>query len=473
MSPIPIKKIPIDLTKDTPSKVTAEELKGELNAIGLRCKETRIEKLEKYIEETVSTFADGNTQGFGIFKYNSPEVAEFYEKGYTVKSISELAPLTETIHSNWKPTDTAPYMTDLVAVANPKHFDYLLANYTGFAGKKSSEQYTKNNTTVDAIKEQFTKIALNISSTLVNDLDKDQMEAVFNKTIAPVDPSNENYDSGTQNRNILLVKGYNESKKECDAIGVINVEYRLQISDYKEKKDKHKTYTLDVTVRTSLYTDTSKLEAEVTYLQNIFKNTMFFDSAIPFNPEVKIYDALPPEIKDTFIHSLPLEQTKNNIISCMVLYAPDLENIGCIDNRNSEGQAQYSKTITSGFTFTFGQKISAGLKYSAGTLLTKAEFSASIEISFTEQWNKSQSETITFSVPKNAVAYLYQGYLQCAVLEFNTDTFKYSYKETGRFLSNIIKTTPKPIDTKPITMMNTGRIYAEDKPDELPLWESL
>ena len=77
MSPIPIKKIPIDLTKDTPSKVTAEELKGELNAIGLRCKETRIEKLEKYIEETVSTFADGNTQGFGIFKYNSPDVAEF------------------------------------------------------------------------------------------------------------------------------------------------------------------------------------------------------------------------------------------------------------------------------------------------------------------------------------------------------------------------------------------------------------
>lgn len=473
MSPIPIKKIPINLTKDTPSKVTAEELKEELNAIGLRCKETRIEKLEKYIEETVSTFGNGNTQGFGIFKYNPPDVAEFYEKGYTSKSIAELAPLTETIHSNWKPTDACPYMTDLAVVGNSKHFDYLLDNYSGFAGKKSSQQYKKNDTTVDAVKKQFTSIALNISSTLVDDLDKDQMEAVFNKTIAPVDPSSTNYDSDTQSRNILLVKGYNESKKECDAIGVINVEYRLQISDYKEKKDTHKSYTLDVAVRTSLYTDTSKLEAEVTYLQNIFKNTMFFDAGIPFNPEVKIYDSLPPEVKDTFIHSLPMEQTKNNIISCMVLYAPDLENIGCIDNTNSEGQAQYSKTITSGFTFTFGQKISAGLKYSAGTILTKAELSANIEISFTEQWNKSQSETVTFTVPKNAVAYLYQGYLQCAVLEFNTDTFKYSYKEKGRFLSNIIKTAPKPIDTEPVTRMSTRRMCTADKLTELPLWESL
>lgn len=92
-------------------------------------RETRIEKLEQYIQETISTFADGNTQGFGIFQYNSPDVAEFYEKGYTSKSIAELAPLTENIHSNWKPTDASPYMTELVVVGNPKHFDYLLANY--------------------------------------------------------------------------------------------------------------------------------------------------------------------------------------------------------------------------------------------------------------------------------------------------------------------------------------------------------
>ena len=37
MSPIPIKRIPIELEKDFPSKVTPEELKKELNAIGLTC----------------------------------------------------------------------------------------------------------------------------------------------------------------------------------------------------------------------------------------------------------------------------------------------------------------------------------------------------------------------------------------------------------------------------------------------------
>lgn len=465
----PVFKIPIDLTKDVPSKATTEELKKELNDIGLCCAETRDEKLEQYIKETLDKFPEGEIQGFGIYEYQPPSAEEFFERGVTTKSFLEIAAPIEGLHSNWKPNDANPYTIDLTTIGTPEHFDYLMDKYSGFAGRKQSQTYNENDTTVNAIKSQFTKIATCISSTLVDDLDKEQMEAVFSRIIATEDPGSANYDSGLQNRIIYIVKGYKDH--ECEAIGVINVAYQLKIEDFKEKKTRHKSYHLNVTVRTSLYTDLNVLNAEIIFIKTNFKKAMFFSKySIPLLVEIKIYEALPPACKDTFIHSLPLEQTQNDIISTMVVYAPDFENIGCIDNTGSEGQAQYSKTITSGFTFTAGQKISSGLNFSAGSLISKAEFSINLEISFTEQWNSSQSETVTFTVPKNSKAFLYQGYLQAAVLEYNTKTFHYSYKKQGRFLSNIIKTTPKPIDTKPAKLISE-KVSQNMEPEELPLWE--
>lgn len=462
--------IPIHLEPDTPSKVTAEELKKELNDIGLYCKDTRVEKLRQYIAETLDQFPDGTLQGFGVYRYQPPALEEFFQKGFTSKPVSELFQSIDDIHSNWKPTSIEKHMVKLSAIAVPEHFDYLKEHYLGFAGSKSQEHYEQKDSTVDAIKTLFVKTALNISSALIENLDKNQMEAAFTKIISPVDPGNIDYDSDVQNRNVYLVKDY--SNDVCQGFGVLNVEYHLVINNYKEKKSLHTRYTLDVTVRASLYADDSELDAEMEYLKTIFKNTMFFGRNSAVSPEVKIYDVLPLADEDTFIHSLPLEQTQNDIISCMVLYGPELENIGCIDNTDSDGQAQYSKTTTSGFTFTFGQKIAAGFKYEAGIVFTKAEFNIGFEISFTEQWNKSQSETVTFTVPKQTKAYLYQGYLQCARLEYNVKTFKYSYHETGRFLSNIIKTTPKPIDAHPARMVkNTADVSVLST--ERPLWEQL
>lgn len=300
--PIPVFKIPIDLTKDTPSKVTPEELKKELNDIGLRCGETRVEKLEQYIRETLDQFPDGKVQGFGIYEYRPPAAEEFFEKGFTTKSLFDLAVSIDDLHSNWKPDDAVPYMTKLAIIGVPEHFDCLKEKYTGFAGCKQSQTYDENDTTVNAVKSQFTRIATSISSTLIDELDKNQMEAVFSKIIAPVDPGSANYDSGLQNRNIYLVKGYTEH--ECEAIGIINVEYQLKIYDYKDKKTLHKSYHLDVTVRTSLYNDLNPLYAEVEFIKSTFKNAMFFSKfSIPLNVDVKIYDTLPPACEDTFIHS--------------------------------------------------------------------------------------------------------------------------------------------------------------------------
>ena len=129
---IPIPKIPIRLKADTPSKVTPEELKAELNSIGLYCSETRVENLRRYIDETV--------QGFGMFEYDRPKQEELLEKGYTSRDIWEIAVPLNDIHNNWQPCDVAPYMAQLSDVGYPEHFDYLMKHYMGFSGVKSGDR---------------------------------------------------------------------------------------------------------------------------------------------------------------------------------------------------------------------------------------------------------------------------------------------------------------------------------------------
>lgn len=467
MNPIPVPRVQVYLTEDSPSKITPEELQKELSGIGLSCKLARIENLKCYIKDTLQMFPDGTVQGYKICRYNPVEISEFIQNGCTRKLLSEVI-TDEDIHANWKPTDTCPYMAQLAAVGFPEHFDYLKNNYKTFAGVKSSNTYKKNDTTVDAIKTQFVEIATNISSILINDMDKSLLEASLTKIIAPIDPGESDYDSGIQNRSIFLVNGYDPSTSTCESIGVLNVEYHLFIKNYKEKKSAHQTYHLDVTVRTSLYNDITQLMNEVMFIQAHLKGKMFFKGNIPFSTDIEIFESLPPANNNTFIKSLPLEQTENDIISVMVCYCPDLNNVGIIDNTGSDGSATYSKTITSGFSFTTGQKISAGAKYAAGALFTKAEFNVNLEISFTEQWNNSQSETITFSVPKGSKAYLYQGMLNCALLEYNIKTFTFEYKEMGVFQTNLIQTSPKPIGSAAPKF--TAPVLTSDTP---PLWQTI
>ena len=41
-----------------------------------------------------------------------------------------------------------------------------------------------------------------------------------------------------------------------------------------------------------------------------------------------------------------------------MLYAPNLQNVGSIDNTNSDTTTDYSKSVTSGFTFSTSQALS-------------------------------------------------------------------------------------------------------------------
>jgi hypothetical protein len=93
-----------------------------------------------------------------------------------------------------------------------------------------------------------------------------------------------------------------------------------------------------------------------------------------------------------------------------------------------------------------GQKISVGAEFEAGVVFAKGKFSIDLEFSFSEQWNNSQTETISFSTPGRKKAFTYQGYVLCRKLRFSPETGTFAYVESeGRFLSNILKTSELPI----------------------------
>src|SRR5262245_31637500 len=82
--------------------------------------------------------------------------------------------------------------------------------------------------------------------------------------------------------------------------------------------------------------------------------------------QVKIFSALPPNSQDTFDNSLQVTSTDPNPIAA-VLYAPDLQNIGCLDNTASGVESSWGKTVTTGFslatTVTFSIELQAEVNF--------------------------------------------------------------------------------------------------------------
>ena len=277
--PFPVSQIPLDLTKDTPTKVDVAELRQELNAIGLTCRETTLSRLEKSKNEVLDRISDGEFEGFQFYHTaDKAQIARHVQGGKPLLSLDQVVLLDGVPHAEWKPSSTVPFSELLYAVGQPGHFDLLKEQYLTFPGQESNQTYTGQRTTVEAIKDIFVEIANNIASAIVTGLNKPLMEAALANILRPVPEGATNYDSGLQNRSILLVTGYDG--KYAQGIGVVNVEYRLQIKDYKEKKKgRHNESTLNVAVRAVTYTELKELEAEVAFLKAHLKNRMFVPEA--------------------------------------------------------------------------------------------------------------------------------------------------------------------------------------------------
>lgn len=468
--PFHITHIPIKLKPDTPTKVDVTELRDELHSIGLTCSDTALEKLVQYKGEVLDRFPNGKFQGFQFFRNaDKQQIAGLLKDGGVITSLDQVILLDPSLHAQWQIMENVPMSEHLCAVGQPKHFDFLMEKYTTFPGQKSYQEYKNNETTAKAVKDIFVKIASNISSALISGLDKPSMEATLARIISPVPDTATDYDSGLQNRSIKLVLDYDKEHQEAEGIGVVNVEYRLTIKDYKDKKSHHNESVLTVTVRAATYTDPQELKDEVEYLKTYFKDHMFVPEGIPVpDSHITVYNKRPPANSDTFIHSLPLEQTENDIFPVMVMYGPDLEDVGFIDNTQSRAEVTYSESVTCGFSASFGTKIGVGVQMTADAGIVKAGVSFNIEVSFSEQWNESRTEQVSYKVPGGAKSYLYRGYFTCAVLKYNAVTMEYTYEPPLNFKSNVFKTTEEPID------LNSDVIYEMLKAaGPKPLWESL
>jgi hypothetical protein len=445
--PIPKKRVPIQLEKQEPTQLTVESLKEQFDNMGLTCAHTDPARLEKYKNEVQERFFPGQNQSFAINRPTpSLDGRPFYNSIYGDSDAPFLG-YEEASKSDWKPEGSGlGYSTQLSTVAFPRNFQFLMVNRPSFNGNQSEEKTTKGKyATVDAVKNMFVQVGVEASASLVKGLDKTTLNSILSNAIAPLNEKNVKDYYNADSRVVFLVDNYDPETNQADAIGVLGIDWRLTIVDYKEKKKSptHDT-TLIVSTRSVLYDDLNALDGDLQFIKSHFGADLF-GGIPPRSKKLKIFEKLPPANQDTFDQSLPVI-AKDDFVDVIVLYAPDLQSVGAIDNSDSDIQTTYSKTIASGFTFSMSEKISVGAEFEAGVVFAKGKFSVGLEVSFTEQWNESQSETISFSAPGRKKAFTYQSYLLSRHLRFNPSdgSFKYSGSE-GRFLTNVLKTTEAPI----------------------------
>lgn len=183
-------------------------------------------------------------------------------------------------------------------------------------------------------------------------------------------------------------------------------------------------------------------------------NIEFIERSIPVKKkDFKVFDELPPAGVEAFNFGVPLDDD-SKYADVIILYSPDLKMIGHLDNTHSAASSTYTTSVTSGFTFSMGQKISTGFKMEAGVVFAKAEWSIGFELSFSEQWNTSHTETTSVTVPGEKQAFLYQGTLRSIKLRFDPEKKTYRYTEVGNFETKTVKTVDTPI-TGGVNKVNT------------------
>jgi hypothetical protein len=471
--------IPINLVAQDASKVTPQDLKTELDALYLRCPDTEIDKLQGYINAVRDRLPpEGGLTAIGFSEYKAGFSAEDYGTLDTTALTAEDITTELEIQGPWKPTDFPPCSGELEVIGFPPHFDLLLQRNTPPFGGHKGEQKSSGIGTVESLKNLFTSIAYTISGQFVSELDKASMEAAFVKTIdAATLPTDTDLDIEANRSIKITTPPYRDKNGQMcvNGFGVCNVSWKLHVDNYKRKsKDggNYNQYNLTVTVRAVTYTDEETAQHDAEYVTTLLKDKLFFANplSIPVPTHIDVFPSLPPECADTYQQGLPLETGGGDYCDVIILYHAGLNNIGCLDNTDSDCTAGYSRSITSGFTFSTGHKLNTGMNFSVEAGIVSAGVTVDFEISFNEQWNTSQTEALTFTVPGGSAAYLYQGYIGSAVLRHDLNTNTYSYTDYATFQSNLVVTSATRLNKADLTTVMKRSPSAVGANGKLPLW---
>lgn len=447
---IPARRVSLQLTKTDPSEVTPEDLKNQLNDVGLDCGFTDPKLLKRFRREVLSSFPDGQMQSYGISRFAAATADG--SPAYTSEFADPTLPyagLDEAAVADWRPTDSAlGYTRKLEYIQYPAHFDYLEMYRPAFNGRTDKYPIQKKVLpTVEAIKQLFIEVGYSASSALVKGLDKTTLQALLYKAIKVPENPGDNYEEN-DSRVVFIVDNYDAQADSAQAIGVLSIHWSLFVKNYKEKKEepKHDT-SLQMTVRSVVYDDIDALENDVAFVKAHFKSNLFqprFKGIKPKKQEVKIYEELPVASEAVFNTGVPVI-SKEDYVEVIVLFAPNIQNVGVMDNSQSDVESTYSKSVTSGFTFSMSQTIATEFNFEAGILFAKAGFKLNISVSFTEQWNNSETETFQFKVAGGKIGYTYQGYLNAIHLRYLPGSDSYKYMDKATFVTNILKTSNEPI----------------------------
>ncbi|MCP2256520.1 hypothetical protein LX15_000203 [Streptoalloteichus tenebrarius] len=166
-------------------------------------------------------------------------------------------------------------------------------------------------------------------------------------------------------------------------------------------------------------------------------------------PGVKIFPSRPPATEDTFRSGIPLQGSEDQA-RAIILYTPDLQIIGSIDNTNSDAETVWSRSVTTGFTFRVETSISVSVSAEVNVEFVKAGLTVTSSLTFSSEWSKSVTDTMQFSVPAKARVFTYQGYIWSEILTFDTHSQQYGWSNEGpaRCLTNVLATSRDPL---PIT----------------------
>lgn len=123
--------------------------------------------------------------------------------------------------------------------------------------------------------------------------------------------------------------------------------------------------------------------------------------------QVTIYDSKPSITRDVYEHSIPIE-AHAEYSDVMVFFHADVEMIAEIDNTQSDASTTYSRSITEGFSSSVGMGMSFEVGWEISAEIVKTNIKFGINISLTEEWSNSRTETVTFTVLPRQKAYLYQ-----------------------------------------------------------------
>jgi hypothetical protein len=161
--------------------------------------------------------------------------------------------------------------------------------------------------------------------------------------------------------------------------------------------------------------------------------------------KLEIFKVRPELSKHSFDSGIPLQATAERMES-IILYTPDMQSIGAIDNTASDATTTYAKSVTTGFTFGVSTTISVETSLEATVEFVKVGLKVTSSITISSQWSTSVTETMQFFVPAGKMAFTYQGYIWSEIMVYRQGNYTWS-TEAGRArcLTNILATSRVPL----------------------------